>query len=69
MMLSSSGQTQDAARCRELGLTAYLMKPVKQSDLLDAIMTSFGASVPERSTRPIPSRRSTTASSYVRPGS
>jgi two-component system sensor histidine kinase/response regulator len=38
MMLSSAGQRNDAARCRELGITAYLTKPIKQSDLLDAIV-------------------------------
>ena len=37
MMLSSVGQRGDAARCQELGVAAYLTKPVKQSILLDAI--------------------------------
>jgi PAS domain S-box-containing protein len=37
MMLSSGGQYGDASRCRELGVSAYLIKPVKQSDLYDAI--------------------------------
>ena len=37
MMLSSSGEYADSARCRELGIAAYLTKPVKQSDLFDAI--------------------------------
>jgi CheY-like chemotaxis protein/HPt (histidine-containing phosphotransfer) domain-containing protein len=39
MMLVSAGQRGDAARCRELGIAAYLTKPIKQSDLLDAILT------------------------------
>jgi PAS domain S-box-containing protein len=38
MMLSSADQLRDAARCRELGIARYLVKPVKQSDLLDAIL-------------------------------
>lgn len=42
MMLTSAGQRGDAARCRELGVTAYLMKPISQSDLLDAMMTALG---------------------------
>jgi CheY-like chemotaxis protein len=42
MMLTSEGQRGHAARCRELGITGYLMKPVSQSELLDAIMTSLG---------------------------
>jgi signal transduction histidine kinase/CheY-like chemotaxis protein len=47
MMLSSAGQRGDAARCRELGIKAYLLKPVKRSDLLQAIVTTL--SVPEAS--------------------
>lgn len=43
MMLSSAGQREDAARCRALGLSAYLTKPIRQSTLLDAIMTALGA--------------------------
>ncbi len=39
MMLSSSDQTQDVGRCRQLGVASYLLKPIKQSDLLDAIKT------------------------------
>ena len=42
MMLTSEGQRGDAARCRELGISAYLLKPYSQSDLLDAIMTTLG---------------------------
>ena len=38
MMLTSAGQAGDAARCRELGVAAYLTKPVAQEDLLPAIL-------------------------------
>ncbi len=38
IMLSSAGQTENWARCRELGIARYLIKPVKQSDLRDAIV-------------------------------
>ena len=38
MMLSSVGQRGDAARCKELGVAAYLSKPIRQSVLLDAIL-------------------------------
>src|SRR5207302_11452174 len=31
MMLSSAGGRGDAARCREIGVAAYLPKPIKQS--------------------------------------
>lgn len=37
MMLSSTTQYGDAARCKELGISMHLVKPIKQSDLLNAI--------------------------------
>ena len=37
MMLTSAGHLGDAARCRELGIAAYLVKPIRQGELLDAI--------------------------------
>jgi two-component system sensor histidine kinase/response regulator len=37
MMLTSGGRFGDTARCKELGISTYLSKPVKQSDLFDAI--------------------------------
>ncbi len=43
MMLSSAGRRGDAALCRKLGIAAYLTKPIKQSDLMDAIMTALGS--------------------------
>jgi len=42
MMQTSQGQRGDGERCRELGVSSYLSKPVSQSDLLDAIMTALG---------------------------
>jgi len=38
MMLTSAGQRGDAARCRELGISAYLLKPIRRSELLEAIV-------------------------------
>jgi signal transduction histidine kinase/CheY-like chemotaxis protein/HPt (histidine-containing phosphotransfer) domain-containing protein len=38
MMLTSSGQRGEAARCREMGVAAYLTKPITQSSLFDAIV-------------------------------
>jgi len=37
MMLTSAGHLGDAARCRELGISAYLVKPIRQTELLNAI--------------------------------
>jgi CheY-like chemotaxis protein len=37
VMLTSLGQRGDAARCRQLGVAAYLTKPVGESELLETI--------------------------------
>jgi two-component system, sensor histidine kinase and response regulator len=37
MILTSAGQRGDAARCEELGISAYAMKPLRQSELQDVI--------------------------------
>jgi CheY-like chemotaxis protein len=42
VMLSSVGLKGDGARCRELGIKAYLPKPIKQSHLLEAIKAVLG---------------------------
>ena len=41
MMLTSGGQSNDITRCRDLGIAAYVIKPIKQSDLLDSILTAL----------------------------
>jgi CheY-like chemotaxis protein/anti-sigma regulatory factor (Ser/Thr protein kinase) len=51
MMLTSAGQRGDAARCRELGIAAYLIKPLKESELLQAIRTALGVQ-PQKEARP-----------------
>ena len=38
MMLTSGGQRGDAQRCQALGIAAYLLKPVRQSELRDAMI-------------------------------
>ena len=43
MMLSSARRQDDAAKCRAMGVTTYLTKPIKQSALLDAILTAMGS--------------------------
>jgi PAS domain S-box-containing protein len=41
MMLTSGDRPDDIRRCEELGLAAYLIKPVKQSELFDAIVATM----------------------------
>jgi len=43
MMLTSAGHRGDATRCQELGVAAYLMKPIRQSELREAIARVLGA--------------------------
>jgi two-component system sensor histidine kinase/response regulator len=42
MMLTSAGHRGDAARCEELGVAAYLLKPIRQSELYAAISRALG---------------------------
>ena len=42
ILLTSAGQRGDRARCRELGIAAYLTKPVRQSELRAAVTTVLG---------------------------
>jgi PAS domain S-box-containing protein len=37
MMLSSADRQHDATRCQEIGIASYLVKPIHQSDLFNAI--------------------------------
>jgi two-component system sensor histidine kinase/response regulator len=43
MMLTSAGHRGDAARCKQLGVAAYLLKPIRQSELREAITRVLGA--------------------------
>jgi signal transduction histidine kinase/DNA-binding response OmpR family regulator len=52
VMLTSAGQPEDVARCRRLGISAYLTKPIKQSELFDVIITALGQPARERPRAP-----------------
>jgi len=45
MMLSSVGMRGDARRCRELGISGYLTRPVKQSELKSAVLAVLNLAV------------------------
>jgi two-component system, sensor histidine kinase and response regulator len=47
ILLTSAGRADDAARCRELGISGYLTKPIKQSELFDAIVTAMAEHAPK----------------------
>jgi PAS domain S-box-containing protein len=42
LMLTSTGRRGDAARCRDLGVAAYLTKPVSRTDLLETVSAILG---------------------------
>jgi len=42
MMLTSDGQRGDGARCRQMGIWVYLVKPIHRPDLLRAIRLAMG---------------------------
>jgi signal transduction histidine kinase/CheY-like chemotaxis protein len=51
ILLTSAGNHGDVARCRKLGIATYLTKPLKQSDLLDAIVKTIALS--QKRIRPV----------------
>ncbi len=56
MMLTSAGQRGDAARCRKLGITAYLIKPIRHWELLEAILAALGMGPREGAQTPLITR-------------
>jgi PAS domain S-box-containing protein len=57
ILLTSGARQGDAARCREIGVAAHLLKPVKQSMLLNAIVTAVAGqemAVDKRDVQPKP---------------
>lgn len=52
MMLTSGDHADDLSRCQDLGIRGYLIKPVKQSELFDAVVRIIGSSTARVSSRP-----------------
>ena len=58
VMLTSAARPDDVARCRRLGVAMHVTKPIKQSDLLDAIVSILGERIAQTGRRArIPKRR------------
>ena len=53
VMLSSIGCVAGAERCRTLGIKVHLVKPIKQSELRDAILTMLGSPARTRAKQPL----------------
>ena len=47
LMISSSDKPGEIHRCEQAGIAAYLMKPIKQSELFDAIVAGLRIHPPE----------------------
>jgi PAS domain S-box-containing protein len=58
VVLTSMGQRGDAARLKALGCSAYLVKPVKQMQLYDALTTVLAQPPSDRSDIPLVTRHS-----------
>jgi two-component system sensor histidine kinase/response regulator len=56
MMLTSAGQRGDAARSREIGVSAYLTKPIGESELLDAVLRVLNMSLDQTGRRQLITR-------------
>ncbi|HUT94750.1 MAG TPA: response regulator [Thermoguttaceae bacterium] len=56
MMLTSGNRPGDIAQCEEMGVAAYLLKPVKQSELFDAVMMALGITTVEDEAAVVPDR-------------
>jgi two-component system sensor histidine kinase/response regulator len=54
LILTSAGHRGDGSRCQELGVAGYLLKPVRQSELLAAICRAVGD--PQNSEQPLITR-------------
>jgi two-component system sensor histidine kinase/response regulator len=48
ILMTSFGMKGDAERCKDIGVGVYLVKPVRQADLLDAIMLAMDRPIVER---------------------
>jgi CheY-like chemotaxis protein len=66
MMLSSGDRSEDVSRCQQLGVAAYLLKPVKQSELFNVIASALDTrtagvesrhQAPTDDSKPLPSLR------------
>ncbi len=53
LLLTSGGQRGDSARCRQLGINAYLTKPLRQAELHAAIATVLANQAQDLPTAPV----------------
>ncbi len=66
ILLTSAGSPNDVARCRDLGISSYLTKPIKQSELFDAIVTAMSKQTRRRDRHETKSRSIQASKSSLR---
>jgi two-component system, sensor histidine kinase and response regulator len=64
IMLTSAGQRGDGSRCADVGISAYLRKPVKQSELFDAIVCTMSPRRETTSQPPVVTRHTLRVSKH-----
>ena len=52
VMLTSAGGRKDVERCQKLGVSAYLLKPIRQAELRQTIARVLGARTEEKTRQP-----------------
>ena len=69
LMLTSIDQPRDIARCRDLGVAVYVVKPVTPSELWNAMMTASCKGVAsEKAVKPLPGTNGDGSSIYAADG-
>ncbi|TWT93884.1 hybrid sensor histidine kinase/response regulator [Stieleria varia] len=67
IMVSSGLRQGDTARCKSLGIRRYMAKPLKQSDLLNAIMEQVNRLPAQSGKRTLPTRRTFVPDDQIEP--
>lgn len=58
IMLTATGQRGDALRCKDVGISSYLLKPVSKAELLEAIRTILSCASEDLVNMPLVTRHS-----------
>ncbi|MBN2312447.1 MAG: response regulator [Sedimentisphaerales bacterium] len=65
IMLSSAGNLEDSRLCRDLGIDYCLIKPVKQSELLDSIVSALSVATADEIKPPVAVEESPASASHL----
>src|SRR5213076_1025962 len=65
LILTSAGQRGDGERCRQLGIEAYLTKPIARADLIEAVGTVLAGARSAQSVTDLVTRHSIAESRHA----